>query len=108
MKKNIHPAFYMSKFTDISTGKVFKIGSTIEEVNVEVSSASHPFYTGEARIIDIENRVDKFNKKAQKGTELKTLVLKKKEKQVNRKKSKVSQVKSSKMLTLRDMLKNKV
>ncbi|MBP9758106.1 50S ribosomal protein L31 [Candidatus Dojkabacteria bacterium] len=108
MKKNIHPEFYISKFTDISTGKVFNIGSTVEEINVEVSSASHPFYTGEARIIDIENRVDKFKKKAQKGSELKTLVLKKKEKQVNRKKSKVSQVKSSKMLTLRDMLKNKI
>lgn len=108
MKKNIHPQFYVAKFTDISTGKVFNIGSTLEEVNVEVSSASHPFYTGESRIIDVENRVDKFNKKAQKGTELKTVVLKQKEKQINRKKSKVSQFSSGKMLTLRDMLKNKM
>jgi large subunit ribosomal protein L31 len=108
MKKDIHPKYNVAKFTDISTGKVFMIGSTLEEINVEVSSASHPFYTGEARIIDIENRVDKFKKKAEKGTELKKIVQNKKTKTLNRKKSKVSKINSGQMLTLRDMLKNKI
>lgn len=108
MKKEIHPQFFVTKFKDISSGKIFNIGSTLEEVNVEISSASHPFYTGEERIIDTENRVDKYKKKAEQGTELKTLVQKKKAKELNRKKSKVEKVNSGKMLTLRDMLKNKI
>ncbi len=75
MKKEIHPKEYRSViFEDVTAGKRFLIGSTIHSektdkwddgkeyalVQVEISSASHPFYTGNAKIVDTAGRVEKF------------------------------------------------
>ena len=79
MKKEIHPKdFRPVIFEDVTAGKRFLIGSTIETsktgkwedgkeypvFQVEISSASHPFYTGTAKTIDTAGRVDKFKKRA--------------------------------------------
>lgn len=79
MKKEIHPEGYrLVIFEDITSGKRFLIGSTIETektdkwedgkeypvFQVEISSASHPFYTGVSKTIDTAGRVDKFKKRA--------------------------------------------
>ncbi len=79
MKKDIHPADYRQViFEDVTAGKRFLIGSTIATektdkyddgkeypvFQVEISSASHPFYTGTAKTIDTAGRVDKFKKRA--------------------------------------------
>lgn len=79
MKKDIHPEEYRSViFEDVTSGKRFLIGSTIEcektdtwedgkeypLFQVEISSASHPFYTGVSKTIDTAGRVDKFKKRA--------------------------------------------
>jgi len=80
MKKDIHPADYRTVlFEDISSGERFLIGSTIRstetgteggkeypKVVVEISSASHPFYTGEDRTLDKTGRVEKFKQRASK------------------------------------------
>ena len=74
MKKGIHPEGYRPVlFHDNSSGADFIIGSTIKTtetkkkdgkeyptVSVEISSASHPFYTGNDKIIDTAGRVEKF------------------------------------------------
>lgn len=75
MKKNIHPKNYRPVvFEDLNNGFRFLTRSTVatEEttkwedgndyplVKVHITSASHPFFTGEERIVDIEGRVDKF------------------------------------------------
>jgi large subunit ribosomal protein L31 len=75
MKKDIHPESYrLVIFEDVTAGKRFLIGSTIETertdkwddgkeyplFQVEISSASHPFYTGTAKTIDTAGRVEKF------------------------------------------------
>ena len=82
MKKDIHPDSYrLVIFEDSTSGKRFLIGSTIETsktdtwedgkeypvFQVEISSASHPFYTGTAKTIDTAGRVDKFKKRAAAG-----------------------------------------
>ena len=79
MKKEIHPKEYRDViFEDVTSGKRFLIGSTIASekndkwedgkqypvVQVEISSASHPFYTGHAKTIDTAGRVDKFKKRS--------------------------------------------
>jgi large subunit ribosomal protein L31 len=79
MKKGIHPESYRPViFEDVTAGKRFLIGSTIETTRadkwedgkeyplfqVEISSASHPFYTGTAKTIDTAGRVEKFKKRA--------------------------------------------
>ena len=78
MKKDIHPNTYRPVvFQDLNNGTTFLTQSTVatEEtikldgveyplVKVHISSSSHPFFTGEERIVDIEGRVDKFKARA--------------------------------------------
>lgn len=80
MKKDIHPAGYRQViFEDVSSGARFLIGSTIEtketaafegkeypKATVEISSKSHPFYTGEDRMLDKTGRVERFKQRAAK------------------------------------------
>ncbi|HLG91271.1 MAG TPA: type B 50S ribosomal protein L31 [Candidatus Saccharimonadales bacterium] len=74
MKKDVHPADYRPVvFQDLNDGTTFLTRSTAEAgetitldgveyplVKVHISSASHPFFTGEERIVDVEGRIDKF------------------------------------------------
>ena len=62
MKKNIHPESYEVEVT-CACGEKFKAMSTKKEINVEVCSKCHPFYTGKQRGASRAGRVDKFNKK---------------------------------------------
>ncbi len=80
MKKNIHPVGYRPVvFEDLASGAAFLIGSTIQaaemtkfegkeypKVSVEISSKSHPFYTGEDRTLDKAGRVERFKQRAAK------------------------------------------
>ncbi len=78
MQADIHPTYQDVVFQDISTGETFLTRSTITKtsgetitldgneypvVRVEVSSASHPFYTGKQTLVDTEGRVEKFKQK---------------------------------------------
>jgi len=77
MKKDIHPNYRPVVFQDASSGFELLTRSTVKTnqkvtwkdgneyplVVVDVSSASHPFYTGQQRFVDSEGRVDKFKKK---------------------------------------------
>lgn len=75
MKKGLHPDNYRPVvFQDLSNGVTFLTRSTAQTdetiklkdgveyplVKVHVSSASHPFFTGQEKLVDIEGRVDKF------------------------------------------------
>lgn len=83
MKKDIHPENYRKViFLDNSSGEKFLIGSTIEssqtgkwedgkeypQVEVEISSASHPFYTGQEKVLDTAGRVERFKNRRAKAT----------------------------------------
>lgn len=80
MKKDLHHKDYrLVVFEDLNNGKRILTRSTVaaEEtikwedgneyplVKVHISSSSHPFFTGEERIVDIEGRVDKFKARAE-------------------------------------------
>lgn len=74
MKKDIHPSNYRPVvFQDLNNNQTFLTKSTVATdetikldgveyplVKVHISSASHPFYTGQEKLVDIEGRVDKF------------------------------------------------
>ena len=81
MKKGIHPDRYRDViFEDAASGARFLIGSTVSTAEsaswkdgkeypkflVEISSASHPFYTGEDRTLDKAGRVERFKQRAAK------------------------------------------
>jgi large subunit ribosomal protein L31 len=62
-KKNIHPQWYSNTKVYCDGQLVMIVGSTKPELNVDIWSGNHPFYTGSQRIIDTEGRVERFLKK---------------------------------------------
>lgn len=59
MKSDIHPSYQKAKVS-CACGETFTVGSTLSEIEVEVCSACHPFYTGKGRLVDTEGRIDRF------------------------------------------------
>ena len=63
MKASIHPDYKQITVT-CTCGNVLETGSTLgHDLNVEVCSNCHPFYTGKQKTVDTGGRVDKFRKK---------------------------------------------
>ena len=63
MKANTHPE-YLEINVVCSCGNKFQSRSTLgKDLNVEVCSACHPFYTGKQKIMDTAGRVEKFRQK---------------------------------------------
>lgn len=79
MKKDLHPADYrLVVFQDLNNNQTYLTRSTVKTddtitldgaeyplVKVHITGSSHPFYTGEERVLDIEGRVDKFKARAE-------------------------------------------
>jgi len=77
MKADIHPEYRPVLFRDLASGKVFLTRSTMTSdktekwedgneyplLRVEITSDSHPFYTGRQKFTQADGRVDRFNKK---------------------------------------------
>jgi large subunit ribosomal protein L31 len=96
MKKDIHPKNYRTVvFQDLNDNTSYLTRSTVTTdetikwedgneyplVKVHISSSSHPFYTGQEKMLDIEGRVDKFKARAEaaaKAKEARTAAAKKK------------------------------
>ncbi|QGQ20620.1 type B 50S ribosomal protein L31 [Cellulomonas sp. JZ18] len=82
MKKGIHPDYRPVVFRDKSADFAFltrstatssttvewEDGNTYPVIDVEISSASHPFWTGSARVMDTAGRVEKFQRRYGRGT----------------------------------------
>lgn len=62
MKKEIHPE-YMETKVRCSCGEEFLTRSTTPEINIEICSACHPFYTGKRKLVDSGGRVERFERK---------------------------------------------
>ena len=60
MKADIHPEFHTDAKVKCACGQTFTIGSTMKEIEVEICSNCHPFYTGVEKIVDTAGRVEKF------------------------------------------------
>ncbi len=80
MKADIHPDYHEVVFQDLSSDFAILTRSTVKSketikwedgneyplIKVEVSSASHPFYTGKHKLMDTGGRVDRFKRRYQK------------------------------------------
>ncbi|MBP9715768.1 MAG: 50S ribosomal protein L31 [Candidatus Pacebacteria bacterium] len=64
MKKDIHPKYDNNTKVTCACGANFAVGSTAKEINVEICSQCHPFYTGNEKVLDTAGRVDRFKKRA--------------------------------------------
>jgi len=67
MRKDIHPN-YAEAVIRCACGNEVKTLSTVKEMHVNTCSNCHPFFTGSAKLIDTEGRVDRFNKRFAEGT----------------------------------------
>jgi len=77
MKKDIHPAYNFVVFKDGLTGTMFLSRSTMSSkekvkhtdgkeyplLTMEISSDSHPFFTGQQQLVDTAGRIERFNRK---------------------------------------------
>lgn len=63
MKEKIHPTYFPEARVTCACGETWTVGSTKEEIRVDICSACHPFFTGEQRIVDTEGQVDRFYKR---------------------------------------------
>lgn len=65
MQNDIHPQWFPQAKVTCACGNTFTIGSTQEEIQVDLCSACHPFFTGEMRLLDRQGRVDRFRQAQQ-------------------------------------------
>jgi large subunit ribosomal protein L31 len=63
MKKDIHPKYYDEAKVYVGGEFVGTTGSTRPEMHLDVWSGTHPFYTGQQRLLDTEGQVDRFQKR---------------------------------------------
>ncbi|MFQ5672226.1 MAG: 50S ribosomal protein L31 [Nitrospinales bacterium] len=70
MKPKIHPK-YFEVTVKCACGHEITVGAASKNIQVEICSNCHPFYTGKQKLVDTAGRIDKFNRKFQKGLELK-------------------------------------
>jgi large subunit ribosomal protein L31 len=62
MKAGIHPTYQQAKVT-CACGNTFTVGSTKQNLRVDVCSKCHPFFTGQQRILDTAGRVERFRRR---------------------------------------------
>jgi len=111
MKKQLHPKNYRPVvFQDLNNSFKFLTRSTVasEEtikwedgneyplIKVHITSTSHPFFTGEERVLDIEGRVDKFKARAKAAEEARQTRAKAAQKQAARKAAKAEKADAAK------------
>jgi large subunit ribosomal protein L31 len=113
MKKAIHPDNYRQVvFQDLNNNSTFLTRSTVAStdtikldgieyplVKVHITSASHPFFTGEERVLDIEGRVDKFKARAAAGEAAKESRASAAKKQAKRQAAKIEKTEPKKTAT---------
>ena len=76
MKSDIHPEYNAIVFRDLASGETFLTRSTLTSektieldgetypvIDVEISAASHPFWTGTSRVVDTAGQVEKFRRR---------------------------------------------
>lgn len=67
MKKKVHPKYYEKSKIKCICGNIVTIGSTKPEIDIEICSKCHPFYTGKDKVIDTAGRIERFKKRLQKN-----------------------------------------
>ncbi len=62
MKDGIHPE-YANTQIKCACGNVLEVGSTKQDIRVEICSKCHPFFTGKQKLVDTAGRIERFRKK---------------------------------------------
>jgi large subunit ribosomal protein L31 len=65
MKKDIHPK-YEKTIIKCACGATLEAGSTKQDIEIEICSQCHPFFTGKQKLVDTAGRIERFRKKYEK------------------------------------------
>jgi len=68
MKEKIHPK-YEKAVVRCACGETFETRSTRQNLRVDICSKCHPFYTGKRQMVDVGGRVDRFNRRFNRGAQ---------------------------------------
>jgi large subunit ribosomal protein L31 len=79
MKEGIHPTYYDEAKVVCACGNTFTTGSTKPEIHVEICNKCHPFFTGSAKYVDTEGRVERFQRLAKESKGTREILRKRKE-----------------------------
>lgn len=63
MRKDIHPEWYPDAKVLVNGEVIMTVGATKPELHVEIWSGTHPFYTGQQRLVDTEGQVERFRRR---------------------------------------------
>lgn len=74
MKKEIHPKYFDKVKAECSCGATFELGSTLENIKVEICSNCHPAYTGNKKLVDAAGRVDRFRARLEKSKQMQSIL----------------------------------
>lgn len=72
MKEDLHPEWYPEAEVVVNGEVVMRVGATKPRLNVEIWSGTHPFYTGQQRLLDTEGQVERFLRRLQRREEMVT------------------------------------
>ncbi|MFH0712312.1 MAG: 50S ribosomal protein L31 [Candidatus Jorgensenbacteria bacterium] len=68
MKQDIHPQYYPEAKAVCGCGNKVTVGASVPEIQVEICSKCHPFYTGSQELIDTTGRVERFKARRAKAS----------------------------------------
>jgi large subunit ribosomal protein L31 len=102
MKSNIHPNWHNDTKVTCSCGNTFVTGSALEEIQVDICSQCHPFFTGEMKFVDQQGRVDRFKKQMEQAQQKKQ-----KSQQKLEEKKQTQQTKQEQPLSYQEILREK-
>ena len=66
MRADIHPTYHEAQVRCVC-GNTFTVGSTVQQIRVEVCSNCHPFFTGTQNIVDTAGQVERFQKRLERS-----------------------------------------
>lgn len=67
MKTETHPTYYPKAKIKCACGTTYNIGTTKPEINVEICSHCHPFFTGKEKLLDTAGKVERFKARREKA-----------------------------------------
>ncbi|MDT8304560.1 MAG: 50S ribosomal protein L31 [Anaerolineae bacterium] len=70
MKEEIHPEWYPEAEVVVDGEVVMRVGATKPRISVEIWSGTHPFYTGQQRLLDTEGQVERFLRRLQRREDI--------------------------------------
>lgn len=85
MKKDIHPQYHKTAIK-CACGAILETGATKKDMEVEICSQCHPFFTGDKKVVDTAGRVERFRKLTEASAKLKNVKKEKKVAKVAKKK----------------------